>query len=96
MCEVGAQQPPVLLMNLSNGQTATFDWNQDLKTQSARSGMNANAKLQAPNGDRWDGYASLMIQGDLIARPVSWHAQQLSFDQDGQGTHGHLALRSAG
>lgn len=73
---------PVLLMNLSNGQTASFDWNQDLKTQSARNGMNTNAKLQAPNGDSWYGYASLMVQGDMIAGPVSWHPNQLSFDQD--------------
>ena len=72
---------PVLLMNLSNGQRASFDWNQDLKTQ-PRNGMNANAKLEAPNGDSWDGYASLMIQGDMIAGPVSWHPRQLSFDKD--------------
>jgi hypothetical protein len=71
---------PVLLMNLSNGQRASSDWNQDLKTQSARNGMDANAKLEAPNGDTWKGYASLMIQGDMIAGPVSWHPTSVHFD----------------
>ena len=79
-CKKWMLTSPVLLMNLSNGQRASFDWNQDLKTQSARNGMNANAKLEAPNGDKWVGYASFGIQGNMIAGPVSWHPQQLSFD----------------
>jgi hypothetical protein len=81
-CAKWVLDSPVLLMNLSNGQRASFDWNQDLKNQSARNGMNANAKLEAPNGDSWDGYASLMIQGDMIAGPVSWHPNQVTFDKD--------------
>jgi hypothetical protein len=75
-CTHWVLKSPALNMNLSNGQTASFDWNQDLGTQSARNGMQPNAKLQAPNGDSWDGYASLMVQGSMIAGPVSWHPRQ--------------------
>ena len=50
-----------------------------VRTQSARNGMQPNPKLQAPNGDWWYGYASLTVQGDMIAGPVSWHPEQGDF-----------------
>lgn len=78
-CTHWVLKSPALNMNLSNGQTASFDWNQELGTQSARDGMQPNAKLQAPDGDSWDGYASLGIQGGMIAGPVSWHPRQGDF-----------------
>jgi hypothetical protein len=53
--------------------------NQDRGTQSARNCMQPYAKSQAPNGDTWDGYASLMVQGNMIAGPVAWHPNQGDF-----------------